>query len=79
MQNIPDGVFKPKPTSAENKNATTTHVARSIIEGEATKRAAKTERLRNARLAKEAQEVTTPMKLKPAKRSPKSRGRHETA
>jgi hypothetical protein len=52
---ISGGVFKPKPTTTEAKSDTTTRVARSIIEGEAAVREAKTARLRRARLAKEAE------------------------
>ncbi|MGI6854203.1 hypothetical protein [Mesorhizobium sp. 1B3] len=66
---IPDGIFKPKPTSTEAKNDTTTRIARSIIEDEAAKRDAKTQRLRHARLAREAQtELTTPAKRLAARR-----------
>lgn len=66
---VPDGIFKPKPTSTEAKSDATTRIARSIIEDEAASRDAKTERLRRARLAKEAQaELTTPAKRLAARR-----------
>ena len=77
MKKIAD-VFKPKPTTREFRGDTTTSAARQITEGEKVAREAKTERLRLARLAKEAAEqpVTTrksnpesrhaPAKKKPA-------------
>jgi hypothetical protein len=71
MKDIPAGVFKPKPTSGEAKSDTTTKVARQILDGERAAREAKTERLRLARLAKEAAEpVIAPPKprARPAKR-----------
>lgn len=64
MKKIPDDIFKPKPTTREFRGDTTTSVARQIIEGEKVAREAKTERLRRARLAKEA--------VEPAIRTPKS-------
>ena len=69
MKKIPDGVFKPKPTTREFKDDTTTSVARQIMEGERLAREAKTERLRLARLANAAAEpaVATP-RLNPAGR-----------
>jgi hypothetical protein len=54
----PVGIFKPKPTGAELKGDTTNKIARNIIEGEAAARNAKTERLRAARLAREAAQPT---------------------
>ena len=62
MKKISDGVFKPKPTTREFKDDTTTSVARRIIEGERLAREAKTERLRLARVAKAAAEpaIATP-------------------
>ena len=62
MKKIPDGVFKPKPTTREFKDDTTTSVARQISEGERLARETKTERLRLARLAKAAAEpaIATP-------------------
>lgn len=66
---IPDGTFKPKPTSTEAKSDATTRIARSIIEDEAALREAKTQKLRRARLAREAQaELTTPAKRLVARR-----------
>lgn len=51
---VPTGAFNPKLTTTESKSEATTRVARSIVEGEVALREAKTERLRRARLAKEA-------------------------
>ncbi|RRH95969.1 hypothetical protein EH240_23470 [Mesorhizobium tamadayense] len=56
-------VFKPK---GDAKSEATTKTARTIIEGEAAARQAKTERLRAARLA--LGPVEAPPKKKPAKR-----------
>jgi hypothetical protein len=50
-----DNLFKPNPTRGETKHETTDEAARAIIESEAGKRERKTERLREARLAKEAE------------------------
>ena len=68
---IPDGVFKPSPTSGEKKSEVTARAAQQILDNERSARAAKTERLRLARLAKEqAEPVITPVKPKarPSKR-----------
>ncbi|PSJ56657.1 hypothetical protein [Pseudaminobacter soli (ex Li et al. 2025)] len=72
MKKIAD-VFKPKPTTREFRGDTTTSAARQITEGEKVAREAKTERLRLARLAKEAAEppMTT---RKPNPGSVKERG-----
>ena len=51
---IINAVFRPKSSKQEAKADITTRVARDIIDGEATARDAKTERLRAARLAREA-------------------------
>ena len=51
---MPQGIFKPKPTAIETKQDATTRAARQIIDGEAAVREHKTERLRPARLAREA-------------------------
>jgi hypothetical protein len=52
-QPVPTGVFKPNPTSGENKNDATTRAAQQIIDGEKAARDIKTERLRQARLERE--------------------------
>jgi len=67
----PESIFKPRPT-AEAKNDNTTRVAREIIDQEAAARLAKTNRLREARLVKEASEPPvepkkTPVRAKAAK------------
>ena len=54
MKNVPDGVFKPKATTGEKRQDATDRAARSIIDAEAAKRDAKTERLRLARLEAES-------------------------
>lgn len=46
-------LFKPKPSRIETKADATTTAARAIIDSEAAARAAKTEKLRAARLAAE--------------------------
>jgi hypothetical protein len=57
---MPQGIFKPKPTAIETKQDATTKAARQIIDGEAAAREKKTERLRLARLANEATNTNTP-------------------
>lgn len=52
---IPEGVFKPKPSSSETKADMTTKTARSIISAEVAAREAKTERLRQARQARDGE------------------------
>lgn len=47
-------LFKPKASKAETKADTTTNAARTIIDAEVEKREAKTARLRQARLDREA-------------------------
>ncbi|RTM05185.1 MAG: hypothetical protein EKK31_15990 [Hyphomicrobiales bacterium] len=55
MKSLPDtGLFKPVPSRTEAKTDTTSRVARQILDLEAKTRTAKTERLRAARLAQEA-------------------------
>jgi len=54
MKQVPTGLFKPNSTRTEAKADTTDKAARQIIDAEAAKRAAKTEKLRAARLAQEA-------------------------
>ena len=48
------GTFKPNLSRLEARNEVTNRVAREIIDGEAAARMAKTERLRAARIAQEA-------------------------
>jgi len=47
-------VFRPKPSKAETKADITDHAARAIITDEAERREAKTAKLRQARLEREA-------------------------
>ncbi|RWB77132.1 MAG: hypothetical protein EOQ50_09455 [Mesorhizobium sp.] len=67
MKSLPDtGLFKPVPSRTEAKTDTTSRVARQIQDLEAKARAAKTERLRAARLAQEAEApVALPRKAAP--------------
>jgi hypothetical protein len=70
VKRTPDvGIFKPKPSPTEGKGDATTRAARVIIDNEAAATAAKTERLRAARLAREAiaEPVAVPRK-EPRKR-----------
>jgi hypothetical protein len=69
----------PSPSRAESKADATDRAARTIIDGEAARREAKTERLRLARLAREeAEAAAAPVKPKvaakkkatPAKKAP---------
>jgi hypothetical protein len=62
MSSIPSehDLFKPKQSKAESKADTTNRTARGIIGAEAQKRDAKTARLRQARLEKEAVAPVTP-------------------
>ena len=64
-----DNLFRKKGTSAENKAATTDKAFRDIVEAEARSRDAKTARLRQARLEKEAQEPVVPEKPKKSRKS----------
>ena len=50
---IPAGVFQPKPSGQEKKSDATTRAAQQIMDAETAAREAKTQRLRQARLAKE--------------------------
>ncbi len=62
-----------KPSRSESKADMTTRVARSIIDGEAARLDAKTERLRAARLAREgASTCAAPTKLE--RRAPRRKG-----
>ncbi|CDX31791.1 conserved hypothetical protein [Mesorhizobium sp. ORS 3359] len=67
MKSLPDtGLFKPAPSRTEAKTDTTSRVARQIQDLEAKERSAKTERLRAARLAQEAEApVVLPRKTAP--------------
>ena len=64
-RDIPEGIFKPKPTGSEKKSDATTRAAQQIMDAERQHREAKTERLRLARLAREEAETGQPA---PAKR-----------
>lgn len=69
MQKVPDGIFKPTPTTGEKKSDTTTRAAQQIIDAERLARETKTERLRLARLEKEQDEpVAQPAKAGSRKR-----------
>jgi len=68
MKNSANGLFKSKPTP-EAKGDNTTRVAREIIDHEIAALAAKTNRLRQARLAKEASEPPAAAKPKKPARS----------
>ena len=63
---MPQGMFKPKPTAIETKQDATTRAARQIVDGEAAAREKKTERLRLARLAGEATNTNKPSPQKRA-------------
>jgi hypothetical protein len=65
---MPQGIFKPKPTAIETKQDATSRAARQIIDGEAAVREQKTERLRLARLAMEATNTNTPAQKQPVRR-----------
>jgi hypothetical protein len=65
---MPEGVFKPTPSRIEAKSDATTAVARKIVETDAAARVAKTERLRAARLAREANENSVPLTKKEGRR-----------
>ena len=70
MRRMPEvGIFKPTPSRTEAKSDVTTRTARAIVDTEATLRAAKTKRLRAARLAREAiEEPAAPVKKERRKR-----------
>lgn len=73
MKSLPDtGLFKPAPSRTEAKTDMTTRVARQILDLEATARAAKTERLRAARLAQESAAPVAPPKKPTQKRQKKA-------
>lgn len=52
-------VFKPKPSRSESRADVTDHAARTIIAAETERRDAKTAKLRQARLEREARELAT--------------------
>ena len=54
MRRVPEGVFRPVPSWFEAKSDATTTMARKIVDSEVAARAAKTERLRAARVARDA-------------------------
>lgn len=64
------GVFAPNPSRQDSKAYTTTSVARAILDTEVKQREAKTARLRELRLKKEAEEaaVAAPAEIKPARK-----------
>ncbi len=68
---LANSVFKPTLSRMESKNDATTRAARGIVDTEAAAMAAKTERLRAARLAREASEEkpAAPEKRRKAPRS----------
>ena len=73
MKPMPDtGLFKPAPSRTEVKGDATTRVARQIIDLEAAARIAKTERLRAARLAQEAEAPVAAPKKPARKRQAKA-------
>jgi hypothetical protein len=72
MKSLPDnGLFKQVPSRTEAKTDTTSRVARQIQDLEAAARVAKTERLRAARLAQEAEAPAALPKKAAAKRPKK--------
>ncbi|MBL8577044.1 MAG: hypothetical protein JNK47_07450 [Mesorhizobium sp.] len=60
-------IFAPAPSKQDSKANTTTSVARSILDAETKQREAKTARLRELRLKKEA-EAAPAAEVKPAKK-----------
>jgi hypothetical protein len=66
------GTASPKPSRMEAKGDATTRAARQIIDAEAAAEAAKTARLRAARLARSAAEASAPaVKAKPKAKAKK--------
>ncbi|MDQ0510705.1 hypothetical protein [Ancylobacter amanitiformis] len=55
---IENNPFKPRPTPSETKADSISRVAMGMVEQETVRRDAKTARLREARLAKEASDAT---------------------
>lgn len=66
---VTEGLFKPVQSKLETKAQGTDTAARAIIEAEAASREAKTARLRDARLKKEAAEEPAKKPAKPAPRT----------
>lgn len=69
-----DSLFKPKLSASEKKGDATTRAAQAIIDQEADAREAKTERLRAARLAREATEGPAPEAKAAGKRKIRRKG-----
>ena len=63
------GLFQPKLSASETKGDATTRAAQAIVDEETNARDAKTERLRAARLRKEAIEEPVPIKKIPEKKT----------
>jgi hypothetical protein len=63
------GLFQPKLSASETKGDATTRAAQAIVDEETNARDAKTERLRAARLRKEAIEEPVPIKKLPEKKT----------
>lgn len=69
MKRIPEsGVFMPASSRIEAKSDATTRAAKEIIQSELSARIAKTERLRLARLAREAEQIDPVVKTVRKKR-----------
>ena len=66
-------LFQPKLSASEKKVDATTRAAQAIIDEEANARDAKTERLRTARLQKEAIEGPVPIRKIPEKKKTRRR------
>ena len=71
---IISAVFQAKPSRQEAKADVTSRIAREIIDSEVTARESKTERLRAARLAREAAADARPAAPKPQPRKPRRKG-----
>ena len=69
---LPNSVFKPTLSRMESKNDATTRAARGIVDTETAAMDAKTERLRAARLAREAsaEKPAAPEKRRRARATP---------
>jgi hypothetical protein len=61
-------VFKPRPSRQETKADMTTRIAREILDIEASARIEKSERLRAARMAREALAAPAPARKKPRRK-----------
>jgi hypothetical protein len=66
-------LFKPKASKAETKADITNEAARAIIDDEASRREAKTAKLRQMRLDQEAAAAAIPAPVKPARKTPAKR------